>query len=189
MTEPRTTRTTTLRTAHTAELSDAERGEIRSLMDEAFDGDFGDEDWDHCLGGVHALVRDSRTGLVVGHGSVVQRRVLHRGRSLRVGYVEAVAVREGYRCRGAGGQVMAALERIVDGAYVLGALSATDEGASLYARRGWRLWAGPLAALGPSGQVPLPDEEDSTYVRPAAGRALPDPSAPLVFDWRDGDVL
>lgn len=51
---------------------------------------------------------------VLAHGSVVQRRVLHNGRSLRVGYVEAVAVRPGLRRQGLGGQVMGALERVPD---------------------------------------------------------------------------
>ncbi|MDT0461348.1 aminoglycoside 2'-N-acetyltransferase, partial [Streptomyces sp. DSM 41527] len=37
--------------------------------------------------------------------------------------------------------------------------------------------------------VPLPEEEGSTYVRPAAGHVLPAAAHPLVFDWRDGDLL
>ena len=49
--------------------------------DDAFDGDFSDEEWEHGLGGIHVLVHDER-GLAA-HGSVIQRRVLHRGRSLR----------------------------------------------------------------------------------------------------------
>ncbi|MDG4863114.1 GNAT family N-acetyltransferase, partial [Streptomyces sp. T-3] len=83
---------TTLRTAHTANLTRAELDAARALLDDAFDGDFSDEDWDHGLGGLHACVHDE-TGTLLAHGSVVQRRVLHAGRSYRVGYVEAVAVR------------------------------------------------------------------------------------------------
>lgn len=45
--------------AHTYELTAAVRDEIRTLLDTAFDGDFGDDDWEHSLGGVHALVRDT----------------------------------------------------------------------------------------------------------------------------------
>ena len=47
-------------------------------MDDAFEGDFSDEDWDHGLGGIHALVRDEQ-GLAA-HGSVIMRRVLHGDR-------------------------------------------------------------------------------------------------------------
>ena len=31
---------------------------IRALLDEAFDGDFGDDDWEHALGGIHVLVHE-----------------------------------------------------------------------------------------------------------------------------------
>ncbi|MFJ3225326.1 GNAT family N-acetyltransferase [Streptomyces sp. NPDC086783] len=177
---------TRLRTAHTAELAPAELRAVRALLEDAFEGDFGDEDWDHGLGGMHALVHDER-GLAA-HGSVVQRRVLHRGRSLRVGYVEAVGVRSDVRRTGLGGRVMGALEGIVDGAYDLGALSASDEGAGLYAARGWQVWPGRICALGPAGVVRLAEEEGTTFVRHAMAGPL-DPAHELIFDWRDGDVL
>ncbi|WP_055526119.1 GNAT family N-acetyltransferase [Streptomyces graminilatus] len=176
-----------LRTAHTSDLTPAELAAARGLMDAAFGGDFADEDWEHALGGIHALVHDG-TGLLA-HGAVVMRRALHRGRWLRVGYVEAVAVRADVRRRGFGGQVMGALERCVDGGYDFGALSASDEGSALYTARGWQLWPGRISALGPRGVVHLPEEEGGTFVRPAVPGAL-DPAADgLVFDWRDGDVL
>jgi aminoglycoside 2'-N-acetyltransferase I len=162
-----------LRTAHTADLAPAELRAVRGLLDDAFEGDFGDHDWDHTLGGIHALVHDD-TGLVA-HGAVIQRRVLHHGRSLRTGYVEGV-------------RVMAALERVIDGAYALGALSATAEGGGLYTARGWQPWPGRIHVLGPDGIVRLPDEEGATFVRPASAGTL-DPLYDLIFDWRDGDVL
>ncbi|WP_097867997.1 GNAT family N-acetyltransferase [Streptomyces sp. rh34] len=181
-------RSPALRVAHTSELTTSERGRIRGLLDTAFDGDFADEDWEHSLGGVHALVRDA-DGVLIAHGSVVQRRVLHAVRSHRAGYVEAVAVRADRRREGHGHRVMAALEHVIDTAYDFGALSASDTGAALYTARGWQVWPGRLAALGPAGPVPLPEEEGSTYVRPAAGRPLPAPGHPLQFDWREGDLL
>ncbi|MFI2368835.1 GNAT family N-acetyltransferase [Streptomyces sp. NPDC018833] len=177
-----------LHTAHTCQLPPTVLGEIRAMLDAAFDGDFGAEDWAHGLGGMHAFVRD-RHG-IAAHGSVIMRRALHAGRSYRVGYVEAVAVRADRRRQGFGGQVMAALEAVIDGAYDLGALSASDDGAGLYRARGWRLWRGRIETLGPAGPEHLPDEEDSTYLRPAGAAPLPEPAAgALVFDWRDGDVL
>ncbi|MFF4350757.1 GNAT family N-acetyltransferase [Streptomyces sp. NPDC001530] len=177
---------TRLRTAHTADLAPAELRAVRDLLDEAFEGDFSDDDWDHTLGGIHVLVHDER-GLAA-HGSVIQRRVLHRGRSLRVGYVEGVGVRADARRTGLGGRVMAELERIVEGAYGLGALSASEQGATLYTARGWQVWPGRICALGPDGVVRLPEEEGTTFVRPASAGPL-DPAHELIFDWRDGDVL
>ncbi|MEV7440421.1 GNAT family N-acetyltransferase [Streptomyces sp. NPDC091204] len=179
---------TDVRVAHTAGLTGDELREVRALLDEAFEGDFGEEDFEHALGGMHVLVRDAG-GLLVAHGSVVQRRVVHGGRALRTGYVEAVAVRAGSRRRGLGGQVMAELERIVARAYVLGALSASQEGAGLYLGRGWSVWPGRIGALSPDGPVPLPEEEGSTYVWVPPGGIRLDPAGRLDFDWRDGDVL
>ncbi|MGW3729075.1 GNAT family N-acetyltransferase, partial [Streptomyces sp. NPDC000851] len=111
--------------AHTADLTPADLRAARALLDAAFDGDFTDEDWEHGLGGMHALVHDD-AGLAA-HGAVIMRRVRHRDRWLRVGYVENVGVRPDVRRTGLGSQVMAALERVVDGAYDFGALSASDE--------------------------------------------------------------
>ncbi|MFE2138317.1 GNAT family N-acetyltransferase [Streptomyces sp. NPDC059466] len=189
---------TRLRTAHTADLAPAELHAVRAFLDEAVGGGVG------VAGGGHRHRRLHPPGhhhnCLPGHGSVIQRRVLHRGRSLRVGYVEAVGVRADVRRRGHGGRVMAALERVIEGSYALGALSASEDGGPLYAARGWQLWPGRICALGPGGVVRLPDEEGSTYVRPVAaagtastvGRPLHgalDPAHELVFDWREGDVL
>lgn len=128
---------------------------------------------------------------IAAHGAVVQRRVLHHGRSLRTGYVEGVALRSVVRRQGLGGRVMVALEGVIDRAYALGALSATYEGEGLYAARGWQPWQGRIHAFSPDspdGVVHLPDEEVWLFLRPVSAGAL-DPAYELVFDWRDGDVL
>ncbi|MFD5672067.1 GNAT family N-acetyltransferase [Streptomyces sp. NPDC127040] len=176
------------RTAHTSELTAPELREVRALLAEAFEGDFAEEDFEHALGGVHVLVRDP-DGRLVAHGSVVQRRAVHRGRALRTGYVEAVAVRADRRRQGLGALVMDGLERVIGRAYVLGALSASEDGAGLYAGRGWSVWGGQLGVLGPGGPERLAGEEGSTYVWAPPGGAQPDPAGRLDFDWRNGDVL
>ncbi|MFG2297340.1 GNAT family N-acetyltransferase [Streptomyces sp. NPDC048603] len=177
---------TDVRLVHTAGLEPGELGGLREMLDEAFEGQFSDEDFEHGLGGMHALVR--RGGRIVAHGSVVQRRVVHGGRALRTGYVEAVAVRAADRGQGLGHAVMGALEEVIGRAYVLGALAASATGAPLYRSRGWTVWGGSLGALAPGGPVSLP-EEGSTYLWVPPGGVLPDPAGPLWFDWRDGDVL
>ena len=94
-----------LRTAHTADLDASDRAAIRRLMDAAF-GAVSDDTFENVLGGVHALVLED--GELVGHASVVQRRLLHAGRALRTGYIEGVAVREDRRRRGHGAAMMSA---------------------------------------------------------------------------------
>ena len=178
-----------VRTAHTAELAPAELTAIRALLDAAFaghpDGAFTYADWDHTLGGVHVTAWEGDA--LIGHASVVQRRLLHGGRALRTGYVEAVAVREDRRRRGHGGAVMSVAERYIRGAYELGALGAAEEAVEFYAGRGWVRWLGPASALTPDGAVPTPDVDGWIYVLPLDRTPL-DPAAPLTCDWRDGDV-
>jgi aminoglycoside 2'-N-acetyltransferase I len=172
-----------LHTAHTADLDPATLAAARSLLDEVFEGELTDSDWEHGLGGVHALVWDD-DGRLAGHASVIQRRLLHGGRALRAGYVEGVGVRAASRRRGYGGALMAALEHVIRGAYDLGALGATDDAVPLYEGRGWRRWEGPLFALTPAGRVRTPEEEGAVYV---LGDDL-DRSGELTCDWRDGDL-
>lgn len=95
-------------TAHTAELDTATFAAARRLLYEVFD-DMTDHDWEHALGGVHALAWEQ--GELVGHASLVQRRLLHRGRALRTGYVEGVGVRADRRRRGYAAAMMDALSR------------------------------------------------------------------------------
>jgi aminoglycoside 2'-N-acetyltransferase I len=173
-----------LRTAHTAWLEPAERRAIRRLLDEAFGGDVGDDDYEHALGGIHALVWEGRE--LVGHGSVVMRRLLHRERSLRTGYVEGVAVRSDRRRRGHGAAVMTVLERVVRGAYEIGALGATDEAVAFYTARGWRAWAGRASVLTPHGIIRTPEEEGWIFLLPVTAELTAD--ADLTCDWRSGDV-
>ncbi|WP_244509300.1 GNAT family N-acetyltransferase [Nocardioides lianchengensis] len=170
-------------TRHTAALGAAELDEIRDLLDAAFD-DFDDHDWEHGLGGQHAVVRED--GLLVAHGSLVQRRMLVGGRSLRVGYVEAVAVHPDRRRLGHASTVMAALEALAP-AYDLLALSASDAGLPLYEARGWQPWRGPTSVLGPTGPEPTPDDDGSVLVLVLGGQDV-DRDLPIACDHRDGDV-
>lgn len=173
-----------LSVVHTAELDRSTLAPARALLVESFAGGFGDEDWEHALGGLHALALDGDR--VVAHGAVVQRRMIHGGRALRAGYVEAVAVAPPHRRRGHASAVMHALEDVIGPAYDLGALSATDDGAALYAARGWLRWQGPTSALTPTGTVRTPADDGGVFVLP--GAAPVDPESALVCDWRDGDV-
>ena len=173
-----------LRLAHTADLDAATLEGARALLDLAFEGHFSDHDWEHSLGGMHALIWER--GELVGHASVVQRRLLYGGRGLRTGYVEGVGVRPDRRGRGHASEMMAELERVARGAYDLGALSATAPAARLYSGRGWLPWEGPTSALTPDGVVRTEDDDGSVFVLPVSSSL--DLSAELTCDWREGDL-
>jgi len=173
-----------VRTAHTAQVEPGTLAQARSILYAVFD-DMTEDDWEHSLGGIHALAYEG--GELAGHAALVQRRLLHGGRALRAGYVEGLGVRAEYRRRGHATAMMDALERVIRDGYELGALGATDEASLFYSGRGWRLWGGRLGALTPDGVRPTPEEEGAVYVLPVEGVEL-DLSGPLTCDWRDGDV-
>ncbi len=169
---------------HTGQAAPSVLRAARQLVDRAFGEDFDDADWDHALGGLHALAYDG--GELVGHGAVVQRRMLHGGRTLRIGYVEAVAVHPAVRRRGHASAVMDALEEILRSAFDAGALSASDAGARLYGARGWQRWRGTTWALTPDGRVRTSEEDDAVFVMP--GAVTLDLTGEITCDWRDGDL-
>lgn len=173
-----------VRTAHTADLDAATQAAVQALLRDVFDGDFTDVDWDHSCGGMHAIAWDGPE--LIGHAAVVQRRLIHGGRALRSGHVEGVGVRADRRGQGCAGLLMTEIERIVRGAYEVGALGATDMAAPLYARRGWQRWLGPTSALTPGGVVRTPDDDGGVYVLPVT--VALDLTGELTCDWRDGDV-
>jgi aminoglycoside 2'-N-acetyltransferase I len=173
-----------MQVAHTADLDPATLAAARALLDDVFGADMDDPSWEHALGGVHTLVWEE--GDLIGHASVVQRRLVYSDRALRTGYVEGVAVRADRRRRGVGAAMMAELERVIRRAYALGALGATDDGAPLYTSRGWRQWQGETWTLTPSGRARTEGEDGGIYVL-EVDETL-DVHLPLTCDWREGDV-
>ena len=198
----------TARLIHTSDLDAETLASARELLVNAHSGGFTDSDWEHTLGGMHALI--VQHGNLIAHGAVIQRRLIYRGAALRCGYVEGVAVREDWRGQGLGHAIMDAVEQVIRGAYQTGALSASGAGnlsasgagnysasgagnysasgagTRLYRPRGWLHWTGPTAVLAPGGLIRTPDDDGSIFALPVTVEL--DPAAELVCDWRDGDV-
>ncbi len=142
---------------------------LRRLLDEAFAGEFTDDDFDHALGGVHAAAYEDEA--LVGHASVVPRAFVLDGRPLRCGYVEAVAVGERHRRRGVASALMDALEPVIRREHDFGALSSTEQAMPFYEGRGWRRWQGRLLPV-----------DDVVYVLGV------EPCGELEADRRAGDI-
>ena len=173
-----------VRTLHTAEVEARVLGAADRLLYEVFEGDWTDDDWDHSLGGVHVLVWED--GELVGHGAVVLRRLLHRGKAIRTGYVEGVGVRKARQGRGFGAMIMGEVERVIEGGYELGALSASEAAEPFYAKRGWRNWRGPMFRLTPGGVERTADEDGGLYIWPVTAAVELD--GEITCDWRDGET-
>lgn len=174
----------TARLVHTADLDSETRQRIHQMVTDAFAGNFDETDWEHALGGMHALIW--RHGAIIAHAAVVQRRLLYRDDALRCGYLEGVAVREDCRGQGLVHALLDAVEQVMRGAYQLGALSSSARARKLYMSRGWLPWHGPTSVLAPTGATRTPKDDGSVFVLPV-GINL-DTSAELMCDWRAGDV-
>ena len=158
------------------------------MVIDAFGGEFTDADWEHALGGMHALI--CHHGALIAHAAVVQRRLMYRETALRCGYIEGVAVREDWRGQGLATAVMDAVEQVMRGAYQLGALSASEAGRHIYETRGWLRVARPDIGVGARRGVTRTPDDDGGAVRVArsAGAMVLDTTAEITCDWRDGDV-
>ncbi len=174
---------TEIAVAHTADVGSDVLAAVRDLLEASFHR-FMESDWEHTLGGLHALA--FHDGALVGHAALVQRRLLHRGRALRTGYIEGVAVRVDRRRTGVAAALMAELERATRAAYEVGALSASSAGVPLYLARGWHLWRGPTSTLSPRGILATPGDDGSVFVLPVTADL--DLDEELTCDWRDGEV-
>ena len=183
-----TTQVMTARLVHTADLDDETRDEARRMVIDAFGGgeiDFTDADWEHALGGMHAMIMpsrraDRRTPQWCSAACCTGTR--HCGaatskasRSARTGAGQGLA-----------DALMDAVEQVVRGAYQLGALSASEAGRNLYAARGWLPWRGPTSVLAPTGMRRTPDDDGSLFVLPVSVEL--DTGEAITCDWRDGDV-
>lgn len=171
-------------TAHTAYLEPAVLRAARALLDDVYSGEMTDDDWEHALGGIHALAYED--DVLIGHASVIQRRLWLGGRALRTGYVEGVGVRADRRRRGVAGALLDEIERVIRGAYDLGALGTTDMARPFYERRGWQLWQGPSSALTPRGIERTPEDDGGIYVLPVTVKL--DLTAEITADGRAADV-
>jgi aminoglycoside 2'-N-acetyltransferase I len=158
--------------------------DIRALLDEAFPGDFSDDDWTHALGGVHVWV--SGPDRIISHGSLVERTLVCAGRTLRVGYVEAVATAAAHRRHGHGATVMRRIGDLIRERHPLGALSTGAH--AFYERLGWQRWRGATFVNGQGGLVRTPDDDGDVLILTTPSSPPLDLGGDLVADWRPGDV-
>src|SRR5262245_30664126 len=111
----------TLHAAPTHALSPAFLRDVRAMLDDAFEGDFSDEDWAHATGGLHVWTIEASR--LVSHGSLVARTFVCSGHRLSVGYVEAVATVASDRRKRHGAAIMRRIGALIHERYALGALS------------------------------------------------------------------
>lgn len=157
--------------------------QIRALLDDAFDGELSEEDWQHTVGGWHVVVEED--GVVVAHAAVVPRD-LHLGeRPVQAGYVEGVATTPARRGRGLGSKAVLEVNEIVRERFELGALSTGLAG--FYGRLGWEVWRGPTFVRVGSRLVRTADEDGGVMVLRFGPTAEVDLDLAISCESRPGD--
>jgi len=180
--------TSRIRRITSSALTAEEVGAIRRLLWAAFaddeDGAFTEDDWQHSLGGMHFVLEVG--GKVASHASVVQRELHVAGRSLRTGYVEAVATDPSLQRHGFGSEVMGEVASYISPNFELGALGTGSH--AFYERLGWMIWRGPSYVRTSHGEERTADEDGFILVLPTPSSPTLDLEAPISCEWRPGDV-
>jgi len=104
---------TEIREVASDELRTQEIVVLRGLFDDAWgiEGDrFSDDDWEHCLGGIHFIIEEN--AIILPHASVVPRQLHVGDHGVQAGYVEGVATQPSHWRRGYGSAVMRKGRRI-----------------------------------------------------------------------------
>jgi aminoglycoside 2'-N-acetyltransferase I len=157
--------------------------ELRSLFDDAFEGDFSDDDWEHTIGGVHVAVLEG--GSILSHGSVVPRTIWIDDRPFAAGYVEGVATLARSQRKGLGSLVMSEIGQIIEETHELGVLSTGSP--SFYQRLGWEMWEGPTWVRTPIGSVRTRDDDGGIMILRTSSTGDLLPGAAIACEERRGD--
>ena len=173
-----------LHAATTDSLSPSFLHELRHLLDAAFEGKFSDHDWEHALGGTQVWMNGPH-GLV-SHGSLVERTFVCSGKTLGVGFVEAVATDTAHRRKGHGATVMSRIGELIREGYPLGALSTGTH--RIYETLGWERWRGPTFVDGPHGRERTPGDDGGVMILRTPRSPRLDLDGAIACDWRQGDV-
>lgn len=144
----------------TAQAPPGRLEQLRALIDQAFDGDFSDDDWEHTTGGWHAVALDG--DVPVAHAAVVERVLEVDGHPFRTGYVEGVGTLPSRQGHGLGTIAMTEVMAVLRSRFELGALSSGLH--RFYERIGWERWQGPASVRDGDRLVRTPEEDDGIMV-------------------------
>lgn len=138
-----------------SDLSEELEASLRELLNDAFDGDFAEADWQHTLGGIRFV--GHLDNHLVAHGAVVARKMEVDDQVIEVGYVEGIAIAPRYWGKGYGSKLMEEITRYCNSKYSISILS-TDE-QTFYKKHGWSNFDGE-SYVSINGTVTRSAEED-----------------------------
>lgn len=157
--------------------------ELKDLLCKAFGSRFSDDDWQHCLGGTHILIRDS--GLLVAHSAVVLRLIYVGESRFRAGYVEAVATIPNRQHQGLGTIAMIETNSVIANQFEMGALSSSSK--DFYRKLGWEDWKGPSFVVKDGEWVRSESEDNGIMILRTALSPTMNLESRIACDQRPGD--
>lgn len=167
----------------TEHLTRAERTELRDMLVTSFGERYDETSWQHCLGGIHYLLRQENQ--LVSHGALVPRRFRQGDRVVEGVYGESMATLPALRHHGLGSVVVAMATAEIRLHHPIGVFAAGRY--EFYERLGWRKWRGPTFVSTAQGPRPAAPARGAVMFRLPLHSDL-DPDADLTTDWRDGDI-
>jgi aminoglycoside 2'-N-acetyltransferase I len=156
--------------------------DLRAFLDEAFDGDFSDEDFEHAFGGTHFAILTQ--GRLIAHASVVMRQISFDGQVHPTGYVEAMAVGHDWRGRGVGSTLLAELTDFCRSNFAVAMLSTGSH--AFYEKHGWLRFNVESYLATESGVVRTQEDDDGLMVLTSQQSVLA--ADRVTCDFRSGDV-
>lgn len=154
----------------------------RSVLNEAFDGDFSEEDWSHTFGGIRFLGFLEKR--LIAHGSVVPRTIWMDAIETKVGYVEGIAVEKSYWRRGFGSLLISEITAFCRAEYPISMLSTGEK--EFYRKQGWVDFLGESYVKENGIEIRTKEEDEGLMVLLGALSSLSIPRK-VVCETRDGD--
>lgn len=166
-----------------SELKPELKKDLLTLLHEAFEGDFSEEDWQHTFGGTRFLgFLDNN---LVAHGAVVERLMRINSVEMQVGYVEGVAVSPEHWHKGFGSLLMSEITSFCKSKLIISMLS-TDEHL-FYSKHGWQRFDGESYVLVDEIEVRSEDEDAGLMYLLGLNEGIQAPRK-AVCSSRDGDA-
>lgn len=156
---------------------------VRNLLNDAFEGDFSEEDWKHTFGGMRFLgfLNDQ----LIAHGAVVPRKIEVDESDLIIGYVEGIAVAPTYWHKGYGSLLMADITSYCLSEFSLSMLSTSEKG--FYRKHGWCDFEG-MSYVFKDGVEIRSEDEDEGLMYLSGLHQFTDYPRKVVCEARDGDA-
>jgi aminoglycoside 2'-N-acetyltransferase I len=155
---------------------------IKNLLNDAYEGDFSEQDWQHTFGGARFV--GTIDDQIVAHAAVVPRAVLINDLPMTIGYLEGVAVSSKFQGQRLGSQLLQYVSDFCRSNYEITMLS-TDE-FDFYGKFGWQRFKGTSGVMQDSVKTLTPEEDDGLMY--LAGNSTKSIEISTAYcDWREGD--